>query len=81
MFRANDDDVYGDGNNWMVALTRGAADAWRNIEAEAARRQQMLALEAAHAAAEKLKPRSQRVRKVKPWESLGSEVSSRVCGA
>lgn len=74
VFRANDDDVYGDGNNWMVALTREAADVWRGIEDEAARRLELAALEAAHAAAEKAKPRSQRVRKVKPWESLGSEV-------
>ena len=34
----------------------------------------MLQLEALHRAAEKAKPRSKRVRVVKPWQSYGSEV-------
>lgn len=72
--RFNEDDTYGDGNNYEVALSRTAADTWRGIQEEAERRARLLELEAAHAAAEKAKPRSKRVRKVKPWQSMGSEV-------
>ncbi len=45
-----------------------------HLQEEAERRARLLELEAAHAAAEKAKPRSKRVRKVKPWQSMGSEV-------
>ncbi|KXZ55747.1 hypothetical protein GPECTOR_2g1297 [Gonium pectorale] len=74
LVRFNEDDVYGDGNNIVIALTKAAADAWRGIIEEEARRARLLELEAAHAAAESRKPRSKRVRKVKPWQSMGSEV-------
>ncbi|GLC44506.1 hypothetical protein PLESTB_000065900 [Pleodorina starrii] len=74
LIRFNEDDVYGDGNNFEVALTRAAAEVWRGIGEEAARRAALLELEAAHAAAERAKPRSKRARKVKPWQSMGSEV-------
>ncbi|PNW72384.1 hypothetical protein CHLRE_16g674515v5 [Chlamydomonas reinhardtii] len=74
LVRFNEDDVYGDGNNFELAVTAAAAAVWRGIGEEVARRAALLELEAAHAAAEKAKPRSKRVRKVKPWQSMGSEV-------
>lgn len=73
IFRINEDDIYGDGNNFEVAVSQSAADAWAFIEVERQRREHLLKLEAAHVAAEKRKPKSKRVIKAKPWESLGSE--------
>jgi hypothetical protein len=74
LIRFNEDDLYGDGNNYELALTKEAGDVWRGIGEEAERRARLMELEAAHAAAERAKPRSKRVYKAKPWQSLGSEV-------
>ncbi|GIL86238.1 hypothetical protein Vretimale_13768 [Volvox reticuliferus] len=74
LIRIIEDDLYGDGNNFEIALMREAGDLWRSISEEAARRAKLLELEAAHAAAERAKPRSKRARKVKPWQSMGSEL-------
>ena len=72
--RYNEDDVYGDGNNFELACTKAAGDQFELEEAE----MQVAAEAAATAAAElaeqnkpgrrkKVKPES------KPWVSLGSE--------
>lgn len=74
LIRLLEDDLYGNNTNFELALSKEAADVWRGIAEEAARRVRMLELEAVHAAAERSKPRAKRVRKVKPWQSMGSEV-------
>lgn len=74
LIRRNEDDVYGDGNNYEVALTRDAATVWEFIEQETERRRAAEEEAAAKKAAEKLIPRSQRKREIKPWASRGSEV-------
>ena len=73
--RYNEDDVYGDGNNFEVAVTKAAGEAFEMEDAERA-----VAAEAEKAAAllaaEEHKPgRKKKVKPVsKPWVSLGSEL-------
>jgi len=74
LIRVNEDDLYGDGNNFEVALRKAAADVWEGIDAEVARRKQLQRDEEIRAAIEKAKPKSKKKRVVKPWISLGSEV-------
>ncbi|GMH45419.1 hypothetical protein BSKO_13376 [Bryopsis sp. KO-2023] len=74
LFRYNAEDIYDDGNNFEVAVTKSAADTWQFIEDEAERIRKEAEEEAARAAAEKALPRSKRKRERKPWVSLGSEV-------
>ncbi len=69
----NEDDRFGDGNNFEIVLQHSAADALAFIESERERRKQLLIDEQLRAALEKLRPRSQKKRVVKPWISLGSE--------
>ncbi len=59
----------------QLAVKKEAADTWQFIKDETARRKQLLHDEQVRAAIEKAKPRSKKARKVKPWVSLGSEVS------
>jgi len=70
----NEDDIFGDGNNFQIALRREVADTWSFIVEEGARRKQLLVDEQIRAALERAKPRSKKARKVKPWVSQGSEV-------
>ncbi|MEW5301410.1 MAG: hypothetical protein WDW36_004270 [Sanguina aurantia] len=74
MVRQNEDDIYGDGSNYEVALSRSAAEAWRLIEGEATRRVAQTAMEEHRAAVEGGMPKGRRARVAKAWVSLGSEV-------
>lgn len=55
-------------------MTKEVAETWMFIETESLRRKQLLRDEEIRAQIEKSKPRSKKARKIKPWESLGSEV-------
>lgn len=76
LLRINADDTYGDGNNYEVAVTKAAADAW--LAADAAVAAATAAAEAAaKAVAEQAAlPRSKRKRDRQPWQDLGTEVGS-----
>lgn len=71
----NEDDIFGDGNNFEIAVKKEVMDTWIYIAEEGARRKQLLIDEQLRAAMERSKPRSKKARKPKPWVSLGSEVS------
>jgi hypothetical protein len=58
-----------------MAVKKEAVDVWQYIEAESAVRKQLVIDEELRAAIERAKPRSKKARKIKPWISLGSEVS------
>jgi hypothetical protein len=60
-----------------MAVKKEACDVWQYIEEESAVRKQLLIDEELRAAIERAKPRSKKAHKVKPWISLGSEVSQR----
>jgi hypothetical protein len=76
LLRVNDDDVFGDGNNFEVAVTQAAADAWRTADAAAAEAAAAAAAAAQAAAEEAVLPRAkQRKRNRQPWQDLGTEVS------
>ncbi len=68
-FKINEDDIYGDGNNFELVLQKEAADVWQYIEDEKARRKQLLIDEELRVAIERAKPRSQKRHIVKPWIS------------
>jgi len=74
LMRINEDDVYGDGNNWQIVLSAEAGKAWEFIESETARRRQLAVDERLREQIERMKPRSQKARKATPWVSRGSEV-------
>lgn len=73
LIKINEDDIYGDGNNWQVVLGGEAAKTWAYIEEETARRQQLALDEKLREQIERMKPRSQKTRVVRPWVSKGSE--------
>ena len=74
LIRYNEEDVYGDGNNFELAVTKAAAEAFETHEAERVVAA-AAAAEAAAAEAEAAKPgRRKRAKPVsKPWVSQGSE--------
>jgi WD40 repeat protein len=74
LIRYNEDDVYGDGNNFELAVTKAAAEVFEAREAERVVAA-AAAAEAAAAEAEAAKPgRRKRAKPVsKPWVSQGSE--------
>jgi len=74
LIRYNEEDVYGDGNNFELAVTKAAAEAFETQEAERVVAA-AAAAEAAAAEAEAAKPgRRKRAKPVsKPWVSQGSE--------
>ncbi|GAX83067.1 hypothetical protein CEUSTIGMA_g10493.t1 [Chlamydomonas eustigma] len=74
LIKINEEDAYGDGNNFELVLSKEVADVWNYIEEETARRQQLRIDEELRAAIERAKPRSQKKRIVKPWNSRGSEL-------
>jgi hypothetical protein len=81
LLRVNDDDVFGDGNNFEVAVTQAAADAWRTADAAAAEAAAAAAAAAQAAAEEAVLPRAkQRKRDRQPWQDLGAEVSWQAVG-
>jgi len=73
-FRINEDDIFGDGTNFQLALSRDVAKLWRNIEYEHARREQCLADEQRQVDVARSQPRSKRQYVPKPWQSQGSEL-------
>jgi hypothetical protein len=78
LLRVNDDDIFGDGNNFEVAVTQAAAEAWRSADAAAAEAAAAAAAAAQAAAEEATLPRAkQRKRQRQPWQDLGTEV--RLC--
>lgn len=77
LLRINEDDVFGDGNNFEVAVTLATADAWVAAD-DAAQQATAAAAEAAVAAAgaaETAVLRRRRRRDPQPWQDQGSEVS------
>lgn len=75
LLRVNDDDIFGDGNNFEVAVTKAAADAWRAADAAAAEVAAAAAAAAQAAADEAVMPRAkQRKRDRQAWQDLGTEV-------
>jgi hypothetical protein len=77
LLRINEEDVFGDGNNFEVAVTRATAAAWVAAD-DAAQQATAAAEEAAVAAAgvaETAVLRRRRRRDPQPWQDQGSEVS------
>ncbi|KAG1670681.1 hypothetical protein FOA52_010956 [Chlamydomonas sp. UWO 241] len=74
LVKINEDDVYGDGNNWQIVLADAAAKTWAYIEDEAMRRKQLAVDELLREKIEKSKPRSQKKRIIKQWVGQGSEL-------
>ncbi|KAF6260876.1 WD40-repeat-containing domain protein [Scenedesmus sp. NREL 46B-D3] len=88
LLRANDDDAFGDGNNFEVAVTKAAAAAWQQADAAAAEAAVAAAAAAQAASDEAVLPRAkQRRRGRQAWQDLGTEVGlllsrpRRGCGA
>jgi hypothetical protein len=75
LLRVNDADMFGDGNNFEVAVTKAAADAW-HAAAAAAAEAAAAAAAAAQAAADEatLLRAKQRKRDRQAWQDLGTEV-------
>lgn len=69
LIRVNEEDIYGDQNNFEVALKQEAADRWNFIDEERIRRDKLLSDELLRTAIEKSKPRNQKKRVIKPWAS------------
>lgn len=76
VIRLNSDDIYGDGNNYEVATTQAAAEAWRAADAAAEEAAAASAAEQQPAPEEAAVPHSKRKRERQPWQDLGSEVRS-----
>lgn len=80
IIRLNEDDLYGDGNNFEVATTQATAEAWRSADAAVAEAAAATAAAAQQGDAEGAAvPRSKRKREPQPWVDLGSEVSAFGC--
>ena len=71
LVRVNEEDIYGDQNNFEVALIQDAADRWSFIDQESVRRAKLASDELLRVAIERAKPRSQKKRIIKPWISAG----------
>ncbi|WIA14707.1 hypothetical protein OEZ85_003200 [Tetradesmus obliquus] len=81
LLRVNDDDIFGDGNNFEVAVTKAAADAWRAADAAAAEVAAAAAAAAQAAADEAVMPRAkQRKRDRQAWQDLGTEAELEAAG-
>lgn len=54
LIKINEDDIYGDGNNFELVLSKAASEVWSYIEDEAARRKKLLEDEILRVAIEKV---------------------------
>uniref|UniRef100_A0A7S0R4E4 WD repeat-containing protein 63 n=1 Tax=Pyramimonas obovata TaxID=1411642 RepID=A0A7S0R4E4_9CHLO len=82
LVRYNEDDIYGDQNNFEIVLLKETADKWLAAEEEAKRR--AAEEEAARLAAEeeaKANKGKKKRRPPAPWVSLGSELEIEECKA
>lgn len=73
--RVNEDDLFGDGNNFEVAVTQATVEAWRAADAAAAEAAAMAAAAAAQQEGQPAAvPKSKRKRERQPWVDQGTEV-------
>ncbi|KAL3133575.1 hypothetical protein ABBQ38_007422 [Trebouxia sp. C0009 RCD-2024] len=73
LLRSNNDDLYGDGNNYELATSRTAAEIWEFIDAETERREQQAESAAVEQKGAKALPPSKRSWAARPWQCLGSD--------
>eukprot|EP00775_Hariotina_reticulata_P012026 gene12026-12171_t len=73
LLRVNEEDVFGDGNNFEVAVSRATADAWQSADEAAQHAAAAEAAAAEEGAAETPVQRSRTRRDPRPWQDQGSE--------
>lgn len=74
IIRTNEDDLYGDGNNFDLIVSGSVIDTIKFIHEETQRRELHAKIVKAKERAERMMPRSKRKRIINPWVSGGSEI-------
>lgn len=74
LIRINETNLYGDNNNFELALSPDAAARWEYIDEETRRQERLRRLEARRVEYEKQLPRSKKPHRARPWVGFGSEV-------